>query len=144
MLLSYFCYLDNNDSNGTTTYDTGNITNHIITKACKFICMLLNINSFFSTIYLFCCHCMKRFITWAVEAIPSMSKNIPMSTINKTINKPTTQETLLNKDEEKLEKIAANTSVITAMVKLNLMEPFILSFIYIYLNPYRYVCRMVI
>src|SRR5699024_2225006 len=65
----------------------------------------------------------------AVEAIPSMSKNIPITKKNKTSNIPTTQVTFGNMAEEKLEKIAANTKVITAIVILNLIELFICSFI---------------
>src|SRR5690625_552011 len=65
----------------------------------------------------------------AVEAIPNISNIIPIITIVNTIIKPKTQLTLLNMVEDMLEKIAANTKVITAIVKLNFKELFHLSFI---------------
>src|SRR5699024_10044905 len=66
----------------------------------------------------------------AVDAMPSISKMMPIKTINSTMTSPMIQETLFNNEEEKLEKIAANTKVITAMVKLNFIELFIFWSIY--------------
>src|SRR5699024_3046367 len=64
-----------------------------------------------------------------VEAMPSISNMTPIATMTITTIMPTIQTTLLNIDEEITEKIAANTKVITAIVKLNLIERFICEFI---------------
>src|SRR5699024_10324495 len=60
----------------------------------------------------------------AVEAIPNMSNKIPITTINNTMNKPIYQVEFPKTREDTLEKIAANTKVITAIVILNLMDRF--------------------
>src|SRR5699024_12059317 len=65
----------------------------------------------------------------AAEAIPNISKKIPMITIIKTTISPTNHVTWFNIDDEITEKIAANTNVITAIVKLNFSEWLSLGFI---------------
>src|SRR5699024_3079177 len=62
----------------------------------------------------------------AVDAMPNISKTIPIKTFTNTITKTTDQYTSFKMEEEILEKIAANTKVITAIVILNLIEFFIL------------------
>src|SRR5699024_300825 len=58
----------------------------------------------------------------AVEAIPSISNIIPITTMSSTIIKPTNHATSLKTNDEMTEKIAASTNVITAIVKLNLID----------------------
>src|SRR5690625_2772935 len=76
----------------------------------------------------------------AVAAIPNISKTIPIRTMKRTIISPIIHVTLLSNVEDKLEKIAANTNVITAIVTLNLIDRFTLSFMDKIL-PYEYVER---
>nr|GGG63999.1 hypothetical protein GCM10011398_04370 [Virgibacillus oceani] len=64
-----------------------------------------------------------------MDAIPSISKTTPIETIINTINIPVTHTTSLNIDDDITEKIAASTKVITAMVKLNLIDLFMCDFI---------------
>src|SRR5699024_4185388 len=75
----------------------------------------------------------------AVDAIPNISNRIPTKMIRNTINKPTIQTTSHNIEEEMIEKIAANTKAITAMVKLNFNDRFICEFInYLYCKSFKY------
>src|SRR5699024_7782275 len=64
----------------------------------------------------------------AAGAIPKISKRIPINTIISTITNPRYQVTLFNNEDETIEKIAANTNVITAIDILNIIELFILLF----------------
>src|SRR5699024_11384288 len=65
----------------------------------------------------------------SVAATPSISNTIPTITITKTIIKPNIHETLHSNDDDTMEKIAANTNVITAMYTENLIEFLNLVFI---------------
>src|SRR5699024_3463035 len=64
-----------------------------------------------------------------VAATPSISNKIPTITITNTMIKPNIHETILSNDDDTMEKIAANTNVITAMYTENLIEFLNLVFI---------------
>src|SRR5699024_4665400 len=61
--------------------------------------------------------------------MPSISNMTPIATMTITTIKQTNQNTVINIDEELTEKIVANIKVITAIVKINLIERFICEFI---------------
>src|SRR5690625_1714995 len=65
----------------------------------------------------------------AVAATPSISNKIPTITITKSMIKPNIHETLLSNDDDTMEKIAANTNVITAKYTENIIELLNLVFI---------------
>src|SRR5699024_6149051 len=58
----------------------------------------------------------------AVAATPSISNTIPTITITKPMIKRNIHETILSNEDDTMEKIAANTNVITAIYTENLSE----------------------